>query len=203
MPPASQPYGARLRERTQPLAPHDDQYGYAHWVLCESIGRIFLELQQVFDPEDPIPPVAPILDVGLCPDWALPWLAQFVGVQLPEGTDPTTARALITSVAGWSRGTRAAMEAAAGLYLTGNKTVYFRERDTSAYQLEVVTITEETPDPTKVQAALAAQKPGGLILRYRTVTGWDYQQLASMAYLYSYVKAHFATYDKLRRNEPS
>jgi hypothetical protein len=24
-----------------------------------------------------------------------------------------------------------------------------------------------------------------------------------MAYLYSYVKAHFATYDKLRRNEPS
>jgi hypothetical protein len=204
MPPATAPYGERLRERTQPLAPDDERYGYAHWILCESIARIFLELQEVFDPDDPtVPPVAPILSVDLCPDWALPWLGQFVGVQLPVGIAPDAAREAIRSVAGWSRGTRRALEAAAGFYLTGAKTVYFRERDAgNAYALEVVTVTAETPDPAQVLAALAAQKPAGIILRYRTVEGWDYEQVILTGDTYADLTAAYATYDDLRRNEP-
>jgi|SRR4051812_29753270 hypothetical protein len=205
MPPATFPYGARLRERTQPLAPDDDRYGYAHWILCESIGRIFLELQEVFDPDDPgLPPVAPILSVDLCPDWALPWLAQFVGVQLPVGIAPDAAREAIRSVAGWSRGTPAALRAAAAFFLTGDKTVYFRERDGgNAYVLEVVTITAETPDPAQVLAALTAQKPGGIVMTYRTVEGWDYEQIILTGNTYAYLTTTYATYDALRRNEPT
>ena len=46
------------------------------------------------------------------------------------------------------------LRAAAGMYLTGAKTVFFRERDEDPYHLEVVTRDEENPDPAKVLAAL-------------------------------------------------
>ena len=144
------PTGERLRDRTAPLAPHDDRYGYAHAYLCGSLGAIFDEVAEVFDPEGDIPPMAPLLDPELCPDWALPWLAQFVGIVLPAGIPPDDARALIHSVYGFRRGTPAAMRAAAALYLTGTKTVNFRERDPDSpdppYTLEVVTLEDELPE---------------------------------------------------------
>src|SRR5262245_2747290 len=201
MPPPTLPYGARLRGRTQPLAPEDDLYAWAHWILCESIGRIFLEVQEVFDPEGDIPPVAPILSVDLCPAWALPWLAQFLGVTIPAGTDPGTARELIRNVSGFQRGTAGAMRAAAGLFLTGNQTVYFRERDGGAYQLEVVTLDSETPDPDMVLRALMAQKPGGIILRYRSKTGWDYQALTALGLYYRDIAVQYSSYRALTLNE--
>lgn len=202
--PPTYPYGARLRTRTGPLAPHDDLYAWGHWILCESIGRIFLELQEVFDPEGDTPPVAPILSVELCPDWALPWLAQFMGVRIPAGTDPAIARALIRNVAGFQRGTPAAMRAAASFYLTGDSpTVYFRERDGSAYQLEVVTLDAETPDPNAVLAALMAQKPGGIVMRYRHSPGWDYQALHDTGQIYSQLPPQYTSYRALTLSEES
>jgi hypothetical protein len=199
--------GDRLRERTAPLAPHDDQYGYAHAYLCGSLGAIFREVAEVFDPEGDLPPMAPLLDPALCPDWALPWLAQFVGIKLPVGIGPEDARTTIHSVAGFKRGTRAALRAAAGLFLTGSKTVYFRERDPSAldppYTLEVVTLTDETPDPAAVLRALLAQKPGGIVLNFRTVVGWDYQEMTAAGGTYLVQSATFTTYYKLNRNERS
>jgi hypothetical protein len=196
--PPQTPYGQRLRGRTEPLAPNDDQYGWAHWILCESIGAIFLELQQAFDPED-MPPVASLLDVDTCPDWALPWLAQFVGVQIPVGVAPDDARELIRAVSGFSRGTPAALQAAAALFLTGNQSVFFREREGSAYHLEIVTRESETPDPDAVLRALLSQKPGGLTLDYHTVRGWDYEELTLHGPdPYSALAAAFATYRDLQ-----
>jgi hypothetical protein len=75
----------RLRDRTAPLAPDDDAHGYAHAYLCGSLGAIFAEVAEVFDPEGDTPPLAPLLDPTLCPAWALPWLAQMVGIVLPDG----------------------------------------------------------------------------------------------------------------------
>jgi len=127
--PTHTPIGARLRERTQPLAPDDANYGFAHAYLCEAMAQPFLEVQQVFDPEGDVPPVAPLLDPDLCPAFALPWLAQLVGITLPPGLSEDASRALVQSVWGFRRGTPAAMMAAAQLYLQGAKTVFFRERD--------------------------------------------------------------------------
>jgi hypothetical protein len=203
--PQHTPLGARLRERTQPLAPDDAAYGYAHAYLCEALGRMLEQVQEVFDPEGDVPPFAPVLDVELCPDWALPWLAQLVGVVLPVDASPDDARVLISDVAGFSRGTPAALEAAAGLYLTGDKTVYFRERDPTGadppYTLEVVTVTSETPDPAAVLRALLAQKPGGIVLNYRTVAGWDYQAMTTEGGLYSALAARFTSYRRMSNNE--
>ena len=65
------------------------------------------------------------------------------------------------------------------------KTVYFRERDQDTpdppYYLEIVTLDAETPDPQKVREAIMAQKPGGIVLNYRGVTGWDYEEMTGEA----------------------
>jgi hypothetical protein len=199
--PSMSPQGARLRERTQPMAMTDEAYGWAHAILCGTLGTALAQVGEIADPEDPLPPLAPLLDAELCPTWALPWLAQFVGVRIPPGTPPDAARVLITSVAGFSRGTPAALRAAAGLYLTGEKTVYFRERDADdAYALEVVTLDSETPDPDAVRAALLAQKPGGIVLRYHPVIGWDYEQMTAEGGIYSALAGRFADYFDLANN---
>jgi hypothetical protein len=194
----------RLRERTAPLAPNDERYGYAHAYLCGAMGAVLVEVAEVFDPEGDIPPMAPLLDPDLCPGWALPWLAQLVGVALPAGISDDDARTLIHHVSGFQRGTPAALRAAAGLFLTGNKSVYFRERDANAadppYTLEVVTLTGETPDPAATLTALMAQKPGGLVLTYRTVEGQDWQAVSESGKTWRSARAAYATWRDLRDN---
>ena len=102
------------------------------------------------------------------------------------------------------------LAAAAGLYLTGAKTVYFRERDQDTpdppYYLEIVTLDSETPDPQKVREAIMAQKPGGIVLNYRGVTGWDYEEMTSEAatagIVYSDLPAvPFTSYWKMTLND--
>ena len=205
-PPELSPQGERLRERTEPLAPDDYAHGWAHAHLCEALARIYERVGAIYDPEEGLPG-APLLDVDTCPDWALPWLAQLVGVVLPPGANAEQQRGLIRDVAGWQRGTPAALRAAAGYWLTGDKTVYFRERDPSGsdppYTLEVVTIEGETPDPAAVEAALLRQKPGGIVLTYRTIVGWDYQELSTTGPdPYSTLATTYSTYAELREGPP-
>jgi hypothetical protein len=207
--PGHTPMGERLRERTDQVQPDDPQYGYAHAHLTEAMGRPLRRLQQVYDPPGDIAPLAPLFDPELCPDWALPWLAQTVGVTLPPGTPDAAARTIITSVGGQARGTPAALRAAAGIFLTGTKTVFFRERDPDSpdppYYLEVVTLTQETPDPALVLRALLAQKPGGIVLTYLQIESWDYQEqtleAASSGWAYTTLPTVFASYADLAANQ--
>jgi tail protein P2 I len=204
--PEHTPIGARLRQRTQPMALDDPVYGYAHAHLCEALGRPYQQFQEAFDPEDAAP-FETILDPQRCPEWALPWLAQLVGIALPTTSTEADKRTIITGLASHKRGTPSALEAAAGLYLTGTKTVMFRERDSSGadppYTLEVVTRTDETPDPQAVLAALMSQKPGGIVLTYRQVEGWDYQEMtATGPDPYSALGPIYPTYTDLAYNDP-
>jgi len=198
------PLGARLRERTQPLAPTDADNGWAHAHLCEAIGRMLAQTAEVFDPDGDTPPLAPILDVDLCPDWALGWLGQWAGVRLPAGTPPDVAREMIRSVAGFSRGTPAALRAAAGFYLTGTKTVYFNERLAGdAYALGVITLDAETPDPELVRVAILAQKPGGIVLDYASIVGQTYRSVRAEVDSYREVRATWPNYRELLTRLPT
>ena len=202
-PPNHTPLGERLEDRTDPLAPTDHDHGYAHAHLSEALSRGLIQLQQVFDPEDGTPPFTPLLDPQTCPAWGLPWLAQLVGASIPQTATEDQARQIITGLASHRRGTTSMLEAAAGLYLTGNKTVYFRERDGGdPYRLEVVTLDSETADPDAVRAALQAQKPGGIVLVYREVAGWDYQAMTAAGGTYAQLSAAFSSYANLAHNEP-
>src|SRR5262245_11985676 len=131
-------WGERLRERTQPLQPDDERYGWTHAILCETLAQPFLQVAELVDPPDPYPPWAPLFNLDLCPEWALPWLAQLTGARLPTGLTPEEARNFIRSVAGHSTGTMASMTAAASGTLVSSSppsppTMYFRERDGSPY----------------------------------------------------------------------
>jgi hypothetical protein len=160
-------WGERLEERTQPLQPNDEQYGWAHAILCETLAQPFLQVAELIDPPDPYPPWGPLFDLAACPGWALPWLAQAVGVRLPTGLSEDQQRSFIGEASGHRVGTADAMRAAANLTLVSSKppappTMWFRERNGSAYRLEVVT------DPTRAD--------GGEARRARTDLP-DYHQL--------------------------
>jgi hypothetical protein len=203
-PPDHSPFGERLRERTQPLALDDESYGFAHAYLSEALSRPYLEVQEIFDPEGDVPPVAPLLDIDLCPDWALPWLAQLIGAAIPVGMPPETARELIRNVAGFRRGTPAAITAAASFFLTGSKTVFFNERFANdAYRLGIVTLAAETPNPAQVQAAILAQKPGGIVLSYSAIAGQTYRAVLTEVDSYREMRSEWATYRDVREHLPS
>lgn len=202
--PDHSPFGERLRERTQPLALDDASYGFAHAYLSEALSRPYLEVQEIFDPEGDVPPVAPLLDIDLCPDWALPWLAQLIGAAIPVGMPPDTARELIRNVAGFRRGTPAAITAAASFFLTGSKTVFFNERFANdAYRLGIVTLAVETPNPAQVQAAILAQKPGGILLSYSAIAGQTYRAVLTEVDSYREMRSDWATYRDVRDHLPT
>jgi hypothetical protein len=201
-------YMDRLRERTEQLAPNDAEHGFAHFHLSTALALALQRVAEIYDPDEGLPG-APLLDVDTCPDWALPWLAQAVGVILPPGTAPDAARALIKGVSGWQRGTPAALMAAVRMHLAGDLdtgTVFFRERDPDSddppYTLEIVTLDRETPDPDAVLAALMAQKPGGIVLKYRTVPGYDWQQVGVEHATWADVVGDYSTWHRLVFNEP-
>lgn len=199
--PPYSPLGERLRERTQPLAPDDQLYNYAHAKLCEGMMLPFAQLAELVDPPDPYIPWEPLLNVDLCPYWALPWLGQVVGVRVPKTLSEADMRMMIKSLGSFARGSPGAIEAAAGFGLTGTKTVLFRERDAGdAYRLEIVVLERECADIALVRSLVLSQKPGGIVVDVHTIVGWDYQQMktAFVGKVYSDVKTTYPTYDDLK-----
>ncbi len=123
------------------------------------------------DTDDGKPGYSILIDINRCPDYALPWLAQFVGAKLTVGLPPDQQREQIRGLGNWKRGTVAAMQAAPLPYLTGSQTVVIHERDTSPYHFLVYTLSSETPDQNKVLQALLSQKPAGLQMQYIVYAG--------------------------------
>lgn len=112
-----------------------------------------------------------LMDVDVAPDWALSWLAQFVGVTPIQGLSEESQRIRIKEASGFQRGTPAAIIGAARQYLTGDRRVDLFERDGSPWVFRVRTYLSETPDPAKVQAAVEAIKPAGLVFTYEVQEG--------------------------------
>lgn len=201
-PPALESFAALLYDALAPLAILD---GEADWHLpkyCGAHGAMFQPVADVARDTPDGPGWSAVVDLDRCPDAWLPWLAQFAGVTVIAGSTPAEMRERIGSTDGFKRGTPEAIRAATQATLTGNRTVTFRERDSSAadppYTLEVVTLTGETPDPAATRAAIIAQKPGGIVLNYRTVAGQDWQ--AVQAKTWRAAKTTYANWRTLRDN---
>lgn len=112
-----------------------------------------------------------LLDADTAPAWVLPWLAQFVGVQLIGNVSDEAQRIRIKSAAGFHRGTPAAIIAAAQQYLTGNRRVELYEREVTPWRFRLRTYVSETPDPDAVVRAVTALKPAGLVFTYELQSG--------------------------------
>jgi hypothetical protein len=154
--------------------------------------------------EDGPPYWSALVDIDRCPALALPWLAQMVGVVAPpqevgesDNAYEIRLREYIRATPGFSRGSPGAMMAAAQQFLTGTKSVIFRERDTGAYRLTVRTKVSETPDEAKVLKALLAQKPAGIVLDYDSISGQDYQLLYTNHPNYQDAYGDYPDYDTL------
>jgi hypothetical protein len=170
-----------------------------------AIGAMFEQAETSVRDDTGKPPWATMFDPDTAPDGALAWLGQFVGVSpqiqsIYESDFDFFARQRqrIKDHLGFNRGSAVAMKTAAALYLTGSKTVMFRERDGSAYHLTVVTRTAETPDPGAVERELLAQKPAGITLDYHTITGRDFDEVKAANATFTIAKATYATFNTMR-----
>jgi hypothetical protein len=205
-------FAARLYGMLAPLAQLDPDAGWSLLILHNAIGVMYQLVEDwVRDTADG-PGWSLLMDADRCPNEALPWLGQFAGVRVLPGSDADAQRARVKSTDGFRRGTRAALVGAAQATLTGAKTVVFRERDGAemgypnppevAYCLTVITYTAQTPDPTATLNALIAQKPGGIILQYRTAAGQDYQSVKDGYATYALVASTYHDYIALANDEP-
>jgi len=180
-PPVVSDFAAELYESISPLAWDDENQDYALLSICGAIGAMFQPLRDLggTDP-DGNPGWSILLDIDRCPTQYLPYLGQFVGVQVNTALTDAQQRSQIRAESGMQRGTVAAIKAAAAKLLTGTQTVQLIERTPDPYSFTVITADDETPDPDAVLAALMAAKPAGLILNYNgSVTGQTWAQLVS------------------------
>ncbi|MEJ7824920.1 MAG: hypothetical protein WKF48_05800 [Solirubrobacteraceae bacterium] len=148
--------------------PGDDTRGWPLLILLGAIGHALApRLYDLVRDSPEAPGWTRALSPTDTPAWVLPWLGHnFAGVTLTPGTTEAAQREEIISPPAFERGTATAMTAAASSTLTGTKQVRFYERTPIPYDLLVVTHSAETPDPVATLAALASQKPAGLILTY-------------------------------------
>lgn len=200
-PPTLESFADDLYDALLPVAWLDAQADWHLAYYCGAAGEMFQDVADVARDTPAGPGWSAVMDLGRCPDAWLPWLGQFAGVTVIPGSTPAEMRERIARTDGFRRGTPEAIRAAAQATLTGNRTVYFRERNGGAYRLDVVTLSGETPDPAATRAALMAQKPGGILLTYNTVTGQDWQALRDTPpRTWTKVKADYATWQGVRDN---
>lgn len=206
-------FAGRLYAMLEPLAQLDIQAGWSLLILVNAIGTAYQLVEDWVRDTPDGPGWSLLLDVNRCPPEALPWLGQFAGVRIPPAlVVDADRRAWVASTDGFKRGTRAAIIGAARATLTGAQTVVFRERDGAAmghpgspdyaYGLTVITYTSQTPNPTATLNAILSQKPGGIMLVYRTATGQDYASVKANNATYAALKSKYATYAGVVTDEP-
>lgn len=205
------PYHKELYEAHGPLNFADASFGFPWYIFCGAVASMFDQIETYArDQADGTPGWGILLDVDRCPEEALPWLAQFVGVTLlPAQVTAQQKRDRIRGTDGFKRGSLGAIVAATQAHLTGTKTVFLKERDPSvsslfggAYGLQIITYTNQTPDYNQTLADIIAQKPGGIVLNYQTVDGQTYLAERTSYTNYQGVKNAYLTYAGMRNNEP-
>lgn len=168
-----------VREAWESLGPWAREDADVHELLAlvDAIFGQIVEVDDLVRDSDTHIGWGRLLDVDVAPAWALPWLAQFVGVTPIFGLDEASQRLRIKEAAGFSRGSVSAIKAAAGQYLSGTRRVELYERDGSAWRFRIRTYASETPNAQAVKDAVAALKPAGLIFIHEVQTGLAIDQM--------------------------
>lgn len=184
--------GLTLAEYLQPAL--NDQLG---WYL-DAIGAMFEDIHLLANDvgsddgfvvnvpgsgyvvEPYTPGYGSVLDPDLCPPGLLPFLGQFVGVRVPDGTPAGSARTLVKEEAGFARGSQGAIVNAATNLLSGTQYVAYSPRIrpdsvADAYWFLLTISKTECANPAALIAAVNFVKPGGLLWQLRAKEGfyWD------------------------------
>lgn len=187
----------RLYASLGPLRDQDSDYGWPLLHLCEAVTAPLAVVDlYAADWDDDFyedgfsatyAPVQPgwsrLLHVDRAPAGALPYLAQYIGVELPPTIPEAPARALIRDAGGWRRGTVYAIKATAQAWLTDTRAVAVTERYLgSAYKIRVRVKSGELVDLDRLTEAVAAAIPAGILLTIDVVDTWTYDDLETIVY---------------------
>ena len=197
--------GLELYKALEPLTLEDEANGSGMAKLLDAIAAMHQEVADLAqDTVDEDPGWSIVLDAQRVPAKALSWLGQFVGVTAQELLPLNEAgqRAMLRTRPKFARGTPLALVAAVQATLTGEKTVFLRERYGGAWKLSVRTITGQTPDQAKTVAAILTQKPAGITLDYAAVVGQDYQDVLDNNTDYADLLATYDTYNDVLTDLP-
>ena len=129
----------------EPLTREDEANGNALKILTASMAGMMQEIDDLARDHGEDPGWSSLMDVAVTPEKSIDWLGQLAGVKPTEGLTADQKRAAVAAHIGFSRGSVAAMRAAAQIFMVGTKTVNFYERDTSPYHLTVQVYGKELP----------------------------------------------------------
>jgi hypothetical protein len=200
--------GRRVYESMGPYTHGDEAHGWALAAVINGIASVLQPIQDLAaDRDDGTPGWEAFIDPERTPSWALAWLAQTIGVQLPEGvqaadasaTDIAAARAAIANRSEWRRGTPSYVRAVAAPFLKQGAQIVIRERFNPA-------ATEGTDAPWHGQvrirssdvmpgqagpltAAVLRAIPAGLLYTVEIADYVDFEQIRSSYSNFAAVKA--------------
>lgn len=153
-----------------------------------TIGGMFSQVEMFVEDTDELEGWSILLDPDLCPAWALPYLAQYVGERLPVGIDEAMAREWIKDAPNQRRGTVSSIVRTAQRTLTDPRHVVIVERDgvggaDDPGRVTVMTYISETPNGEVVRADLERDViPFDIELNYQTVPGQPWSSITGMSW---------------------
>jgi hypothetical protein len=147
--------------------PGDESRGWPLLILLGALGIAFGEAHDLArDPDQ-------LSDPARIPIAHLPWLAQWAGVTIPDGTPEAQARALVTSPPAFRRGTVGALIDAVRVHHPAPKRLEILERaDGNAHRLGVFTYASQTTDEAVTRNDIESQTPAWITLVYGNYPGW-------------------------------
>ena len=140
--------------------------------FCQALGAPLEPIYELVRERDDAAPWAILLDPDECPAFALPYLAQFVGVVITPEMDEEQIRNEIREPTGWKRGQTEAIKIAIRRTLTGeNPLVIVKPRTPEVGHHYIRTLLSETPDPARTEAVVRAAVPAWEKLDYAAFVG--------------------------------
>lgn len=149
-----------------------------------------------------------LLDPDRCPEEALPYLAQYVGEQLPVGATLAAKRERVLDAPNQSRGTLMSIVFAAQRSLTGSRAVSVKERDAvdgvsdDPDRLTVITYSDETANPSLVRSDLLSVVPAGIALNYVVLDGQTWSAVDATYADWVDVSGDYDNWGELKSEKP-
>lgn len=171
--------------------------------FLRSIGTMFAEVElYAVDENDDMLGWSILLDPDLSPVAALPYLAQYVGEELPVGLTEAQQREWIKDAPNQRRGTVLGIVRAAQRTLTGTRLVAVNERESDEDHLGIITYTDQTPNTAQVRADILSVMPADIVLNYSSLGGQSWSSVNSNFATWQDVKNNYATWAEVRADTP-
>jgi Phage tail protein (Tail_P2_I) len=204
-------FGEAVYQQLKSLTYAEEHVGvdYALLKFVGAIGQMFQQMDHMAHSDELGQSWTKFLDINRIPCEGVPWLGQFVGVDVDTSLTCDEQRQQIRDKLGWQRGTPEAMKSAIRKCLGGTKTVNFRERYPTPYSLMVVTYGEVLYITSTYENMLLAYP---IYQQYLEGTSTypdpgDFIRYGGSGTIhtsnYLYVKSTYPTYTNLKLNIPT